>query len=194
MDVGASNGWNMSEVLPSEDVVALIAEHFPLAPLEAHSAAETAQRWRYRDGSGEIGVISSVTRAFCDSCTRARLSTEGKLYLCLFATSGHDLRGLIRSGASDATVATAIARIWEARADNYSQLRGSSALPPVDPDAPRVEMSYIGRFDVAHAHDGPILKSDITGVVLAGGQGSRNGRRRQKACSPSMANRSRCMC
>jgi len=144
MDVGASNGWNMSEVLPSEDVVALIAEHFPLAPLEAHSAAETAQRWRYRDGSGEIGVISSVTRAFCDSCTRARLSTEGKLYLCLFATSGHDLRGLIRSGASDATVATAIARIWEARTDNYSQLRGSSALPPVDPDAPRVEMSYIG--------------------------------------------------
>jgi GTP 3',8-cyclase len=144
MDVGASNGWNMSEVLPSEDVVELIAEHFPLAPLEAHSTAETAQRWGYRDGSGEIGVISSVTRAFCDSCTRARLSTEGKLYLCLFATSGHDLRGLIRSGASDATVATAIARIWEARTDNYSQLRGSSALPPVDPDAPRVEMSYIG--------------------------------------------------
>jgi GTP 3',8-cyclase len=144
MDVGASNGWNMSEVLPSRDVVALIDEHFPLVPLEAHSAAETAQRWGYRDGSGEIGVISSVTRAFCDSCTRARLSTEGKLYLCLFATSGHDLRGLIRSGASDGTIATAIARIWEARTDNYSQLRGSSALPPVDPDAPRVEMSYIG--------------------------------------------------
>jgi GTP 3',8-cyclase len=144
MDVGASNGWNMSEVLPSADVVARIAEHFPLAPLEAHNDAETAQRWGYRDGSGEIGVISSVTRAFCSSCTRARLSTEGKLYLCLFATSGHDLRALIRSGASDATVATAIARIWEARADRYSELRGSNALPPVDPDAPRVEMSYIG--------------------------------------------------
>jgi cyclic pyranopterin phosphate synthase len=144
MDVGASNGWNMSEVLPSADVVALIDEHFPLAPLEAHSTAETAQRWAYRDGSGEIGVISSVTRAFCSSCTRARLSTEGKLYLCLFATSGHDLRGLIRSGASDAALATAIARIWEGRTDNYSELRGSSALPPLDPQAPRVEMSYIG--------------------------------------------------
>jgi cyclic pyranopterin phosphate synthase len=144
MDVGASNGWNMSEVLPSSEVVARIEEHFPLWPLEAHNAAETAQRWRYRDGSGEIGVISSVTRAFCDSCTRARLSTEGKLYLCLFATAGHDLRGLLRGGASDATIATAIARIWQGRTDNYSQLRGSNALPPADPHAPRVEMSYIG--------------------------------------------------
>jgi cyclic pyranopterin phosphate synthase len=144
MDVGASNGWNMSEVLPSAEVVARIAEHFPLRPLEAHNDAETAQRWGYEDGGGEIGVISSVTRAFCSSCTRARLSTEGKLYLCLFATSGHDLRALIRSGASDATVATAIARIWEARTDRYSQLRGSNALPAADPDAPRVEMSYIG--------------------------------------------------
>jgi cyclic pyranopterin phosphate synthase len=144
MDVGASNGWNMREVLPSEDVVARIAEHFPLRPLEAHNGAETAQRWGYQDGGGEIGVISSVTRAFCSSCTRARLSTEGKLYLCLFATSGHDLRALIRSGASDATVATAIARIWEARTDRYSELRGSNALPAADPDAPRVEMSYIG--------------------------------------------------
>jgi GTP 3',8-cyclase len=144
MDVGASNGWNMSEVLPSADVVARIAEYFPLRPLDAHNDAETAQRWGYEDDSGEIGVISSVTRAFCGSCTRARLSTEGKLYLCLFATSGHDLRALIRSGASDATVATAIARIWEARTDRYSELRGSNALPAVDPDAPRVEMSYIG--------------------------------------------------
>jgi cyclic pyranopterin phosphate synthase len=144
MDVGASNGWNMNEVLPSADVVARITEHFPLRPLEAHNDAETAQRWGYQDGGGEIGVISSVTRAFCSSCTRARLSTEGKLYLCLFATSGHDLRALIRNGASDATVATAIARIWEARTDRYSELRGSNALPPTDPDAPRVEMSYIG--------------------------------------------------
>jgi cyclic pyranopterin phosphate synthase len=89
-------------------------------------------------------VISSVTRAFCGSCTRARLSTEGKLYLCLFANHGHDLRGLVRSGASDDTIATAIARIWERRTDRYSQLRGSNALPVPDPDAPRVEMSYIG--------------------------------------------------
>jgi cyclic pyranopterin phosphate synthase len=144
MDVGASNGWNMTEVLPSAEVVARIAEDFPLRPLEAHSAAETAQRWGYVDGGGEIGVISSVTRAFCGSCTRARLSTEGKLYLCLFANHGHDLRGLVRSGASDDTIATAIARIWERRTDRYSQLRGSNALPVPDPDAPRVEMSYIG--------------------------------------------------
>ncbi|WP_250865878.1 GTP 3',8-cyclase MoaA [Caballeronia sp. INSB1] len=143
MDVGASNGWNMNEVLPSAQVVERIDAYFPLEPLEAHTAAETAQRWGYRDGSGEIGVISSVTRAFCDSCTRARLSTEGKLYLCLFAVSGHDLRGLIRGGASDEEVATAIARIWEARGDRYSQLRGSTSAPSRE-DARRVEMSYIG--------------------------------------------------
>jgi GTP 3',8-cyclase len=143
MDVGASNGWNMSEVLPSAQVVERIDAHFPLAPLEAHTAAETAQRWGYRDGSGEIGVISSVTRAFCGDCTRARLSTEGKLYLCLFAASGHDLRGLIRGGANDDAVATAIARIWQARGDRYSQLRGSASAASRE-DAPRVEMSYIG--------------------------------------------------
>ncbi|VXC28665.1 GTP 3',8-cyclase [Burkholderia sp. 8Y] len=143
MDVGASNGWNMGEVLPSAQVVERIAAHFPLAPLEAHTAAETAQRWGYRDGGGEIGVISSVTRAFCGSCTRARLSTEGKLYLCLFASAGHDLRALIRGGASDEDVATAIARIWEARGDRYSQLRGSASAE-ARKDGPRVEMSYIG--------------------------------------------------
>ncbi|MDR5804375.1 GTP 3',8-cyclase MoaA [Caballeronia sp. LP006] len=143
MDVGASNGWNMSEVLPSAQVVERIAEHFALAPLEAHTAAETAQRWGYLDGSGEIGVISSVTRAFCGTCTRARLSTEGKLYLCLFATSGHDLRALIRGGASDADVANAVAHIWHARGDRYSQLRGSAA-GNARREAPRVEMSYIG--------------------------------------------------
>jgi GTP 3',8-cyclase len=144
MDVGTSNGWNMTEVLPSADVVARIAEHFPLAPLEAHSAAETAQRWGYADGSGEIGVISSVTRAFCASCTRARLSTEGKLYLCLFASAGHDLRALLRAGASDADIATAVAEIWQGRGDRYSQLRGSNAADPGAQDARRVEMSYIG--------------------------------------------------
>ncbi len=144
MDVGASNGWNMSEVLPSADVVARIAADFPLHPLDAQSEGETAQRWGYADGSGEIGVISSVTRAFCGTCTRARLSTEGKLFLCLFATGGHDLRALLRNGTSDAGIATAIARIWSARTDRYSQLRGTSAIPAADPDAPRVEMSYIG--------------------------------------------------
>jgi cyclic pyranopterin phosphate synthase len=144
MDVGTSNGWNMTEVLPSAEVVARIGEVFPLVPLEPNSAAETAQRWGYADGAGEIGVISSVTRAFCGSCTRARLSTEGKLYLCLFASSGHDLRALVRNGSSDADIATAIARIWQAREDRYSQLRGSGVPAGRDNDAPRVEMSYIG--------------------------------------------------
>ncbi|RKP52032.1 GTP 3',8-cyclase MoaA [Trinickia fusca] len=142
MDVGTSNGWNMTEVLPSAEVVARIAEHFPLVPLEAHSEAETAQRWGYADGSGEIGVISSVTRAFCGTCTRARLSTEGKLYLCLFASMGYDLRALVRNGATDAQIATAIARIWQMREDRYSLLRGSAS--PLEAGAARIEMSYIG--------------------------------------------------
>jgi GTP 3',8-cyclase len=144
MDVGTSNGWNMAEVLPSAEVVARIDEHFPLVPLEAHSAAETAQRWGYADGSGEIGVISSVTRAFCGTCTRARLSTEGKLYLCLFASAGHDLRALLRSGAGDAQIASAVAHIWQARTDRYSQLRGSDAAVSQAAQERRVEMSYIG--------------------------------------------------
>jgi GTP 3',8-cyclase len=135
----------MTEVLPSADVVARISEHFPLIPLEAHSAAETAQRWGYADGSGEIGVISSVTRAFCGDCTRARLSTEGKVYLCLFASAGHDLRALVRNGTSDAGIATAIANIWRGRGDRYSQLRGSAnAASTAERETRRVEMSYIG--------------------------------------------------
>jgi len=145
MDVGTSNGWNMAEVLPSADVVARIAEHFPLVPLEAHSAAETAQRWGYADGAGEIGVISSVTRAFCGNCTRARLSTEGKLYLCLFASMGYDLRALIRNGANDEAISAAVAQIWEGRADRYSQLRGSATYTADSgTDGRRIEMSYIG--------------------------------------------------
>jgi GTP 3',8-cyclase len=144
MDVGTSNGWNMTEVLPSADVVTRIAQQFPLVPLDAHSPAETAQRWGYVDGSGEIGVISSVTRAFCASCTRARLSTEGKLYLCLFASQGHDLRALLRNGASDAGIATVIAEIWQGRSDRYSQLRGSQTAEARDQTGRRVEMSYIG--------------------------------------------------
>lgn len=145
MDVGTSNGWNMAEVLPSDDVLARLNDVFPLVPLEPHSAAETAQRWAYADGGGEIGVISSVTHAFCGHCTRARLSTEGRLYLCLFGASGHDLRALMRGGASDAELASAIAHIWQARGDRYSALRGTqqAALPGTDA-ARRVEMSYIG--------------------------------------------------
>ena len=108
MDVGATNGWRMDEVLPSAQVVARIAEQFPLEPLEAQSPGETAQRWRYRDGGGEVGVISSVTQAFCRDCNRARLSTEGKLFLCLFASHGHDLRALLRGGHDDAQIGAAI--------------------------------------------------------------------------------------
>ncbi len=147
MDVGSTNGWRMDEVLPSAEVVRLIQSEMPLVPLEATASGETAQRWGYADSNGrfdpalgEIGVISSVTQAFCRDCNRARLSTEGKLYLCLFASQGHDLRGLLRSGADDADLASALAGIWGARSDRYSELRNSLAGAP----APRVEMSYIG--------------------------------------------------
>jgi cyclic pyranopterin phosphate synthase len=143
MDVGATNGWRMDEVLPSAEVVKLISRELALVPLEANAEGETAQRWAYADGSGEIGVISSVTQAFCGDCNRARLSTEGQLYLCLFATQGHDLRSLLRGGASDEDIASAIGAIWQGREDRYSQLRGS--LPADDSKGKRrVEMSYIG--------------------------------------------------
>jgi cyclic pyranopterin phosphate synthase len=139
MDVGSSNGWKLDEVVPSTEVLGIIGAEFPLAPIDANYPGEVAQRWRYQDGAGEIGVISSVTRAFCDSCTRIRLSTEGKLYTCLFASEGHDLRELLRSGADDAALDTAITRIWQARTDRYSQVRmaATSALK-------KIEMSYIG--------------------------------------------------
>ncbi|WP_395347701.1 GTP 3',8-cyclase MoaA [Variovorax sp. UC122_21] len=145
MDVGATNGWRMDEVLPSAEVVARIGAEFPLRPLEASAAGETAQRWAYADGRGEIGVISSVTQAFCHDCSRARLSTEGKLYLCLFASAGHDLRPLLRGGASDEEIASAIGHVWQGRADRYSELRALRG--PDDGGAKtqrRVEMSYIG--------------------------------------------------
>ncbi|KQP14932.1 GTP 3',8-cyclase MoaA [Pseudorhodoferax sp. Leaf267] len=142
MDVGASNGWRMDEVLPSAEVVARLSAELPLVPLQAFAPGETAERWGYADGTGEIGVISSVTQAFCQDCNRARLSTEGQLYLCLFASRGHDLRSLLRGDATDADLAHAIAGIWEGRADRYSELRGSGALPA--PGVKRIEMSYIG--------------------------------------------------
>ncbi|KQX87354.1 GTP 3',8-cyclase MoaA [Variovorax sp. Root473] len=147
MDVGATNGWRMDEVLPSAEVVARIAAEFPLVPLEATTPGETAQRWAYADGGGEIGVISSVTQAFCHDCSRARLSTEGKLYLCLFASQGHDLRPMLRDGASDGDIASAIGHIWQGRADRYSELRALRGPDDSAPDATaprRVEMSYIG--------------------------------------------------
>lgn len=143
MDVGATNGWRMDEVLPSAEVVQRIHRELPLVQLDPSAPGETAERWGYADGSGEIGVISSVTQAFCHDCNRARLSTEGQLYLCLFATHGHDLRPLIRGGASDDELASAIASIWQRRDDRYSELRAS--LPPDQSTGQRrVEMSYIG--------------------------------------------------
>ncbi|MEY3446864.1 MAG: 3,8-cyclase MoaA, partial [Pseudomonadota bacterium] len=131
----------------------LIQSEMPLVPLEAANPGETAQRWGFADGAGahqpqlgEIGVISSVTQAFCGDCNRARLSTEGQLYLCLFANRGHDLRALVRGGADDADLASAIGHIWSGRSDRYSELR--SALPAdtqaQEPGSRRVEMSYIG--------------------------------------------------
>ena len=143
MDVGATNGWRMDEVLPSAELIERIQRELPLVPLDPTAPGETAERWAYADGSGEIGVISSVTQAFCGDCNRARLSTEGKLYLCLFASEGYDLRTLLRGGASDEAIASAIAPIWQQRADHYSELR--STLPADNtPGVRRVEMSYIG--------------------------------------------------
>ena len=149
MDVGATNGWRMDEVLPSAAVVQRLRAVFPLQPLEAAAPGETAQRWRYADGGGEIGVISSVTQAFCRDCNRARLSTEGKLFLCLFASRGHDLRALLRGTApngqpwTDAQIAAAIGLIWAGRDDRYSELRGAHA-PDLGHGERRVEMHYIG--------------------------------------------------
>jgi cyclic pyranopterin phosphate synthase len=138
MDVGTSNAWCMDEVLPSAEVVRLIDREFPLEPCDANYAGEVAERWRFRDGGGEIGVISSVTQAFCSSCTRIRLSTEGKLYTCLFAQSGHDLRALLRAGRSDAELSSAIAALWRQRDDRYSEIRAAAG------GGKKIEMSYIG--------------------------------------------------
>jgi cyclic pyranopterin phosphate synthase len=144
MDVGASNGWKMDEVIPSAEVVRRISAVMPLAPIGANYAGETAARWRYCDGGGEVGMISSVTQAFCHDCNRARLSTEGKLYTCLFATSGHDLRALVRAGRSDEEISTVLAHVWRARADRYSELRTSSTDGLAPASRKKVEMSYIG--------------------------------------------------
>jgi cyclic pyranopterin phosphate synthase len=147
MDVGATNGWRMDEVLPSAQVLARLQEAFALEPLQASAPGETAQRWRYSDGAGEVGFISSVTQAFCGECNRARLSTEGKLFLCLFASQGHDLRALLRGAYSDEQIAAAIGLIWADREDRYSELRSAAPEAAVDgaaTQARRIEMHYIG--------------------------------------------------
>jgi len=142
MDVGNTNGWKMDEVLPSREVIERIHEHFPLSPIDPDYLGEVAQRWALQDGSGEIGVISSVTQTFCHSCTRARISMEGKLFLCLFASQGYDLKSLLRSSESDLTIANAISNLWSKREDRYSELRTKVQQGQIH--HPKVEMSYIG--------------------------------------------------
>jgi cyclic pyranopterin phosphate synthase len=141
MDVGSSNGWDMSQVLPSQEVANRIYAVFPIEPIEANYPGEVAQRWRYLDGSGEIGFISSVTQTFCHECTRARISTDGQLYLCLFANEGFDFKTLLRSGRSDLEIANAIMSTWSGRNDHYSEIRGSNTAAV---NTRKVEMSYIG--------------------------------------------------
>ena len=144
MDVGTSNGWNMRDVVPSAEVLRMIGAAMPLQPADPNYSGETAQRWRYADGGGEIGVISSVTQAFCSDCSRVRLSTEGQLYTCLFASRGHDLRALLRAGRSDMEISSAIAQLWRARSDRYSELRTINTEGLAQGAARKVEMSYIG--------------------------------------------------
>jgi cyclic pyranopterin phosphate synthase len=139
MDVGASNGWRHDEVVPAAEVAAMINADLPIEPVDANYCGEVAKRWRYVDGGGEIGIIASVTQPFCRSCTRARLSAEGSLYTCLFASRGHDLRHLLREGASDEHLVQLIRSIWARRGDRYSELRSVRTV-----SLPKVEMSYIG--------------------------------------------------
>ena len=139
MDVGATNGWRMDDVVSAREIVARISAAMPLEPADPNYTGEVAARWRYKDGSGEIGVIASVTQAFCRDCTRARISTEGQLYTCLFATAGHDLRALLRGGASDDDIHAEIGRVWTQREDRYSEIRGEQTVP-----LKKIEMSYIG--------------------------------------------------
>ncbi|MEM7304912.1 MAG: radical SAM protein, partial [Pseudomonadota bacterium] len=139
MDVGNTNGWNMDQVISGAEVIKRINSEMPIESIEAHYRGEVAKRWRYKDGGGEIGIITSVTQAFCRDCNRMRLSAEGSLYTCLFASQGTDLRRLIRENASDEYIGEVIANTWKDRTDRYSEIRGENSLP-----VHKVEMSYIG--------------------------------------------------
>jgi cyclic pyranopterin phosphate synthase len=139
MDVGHTNGWRLEEVVPAAEIVATLDDAFGVEPVEPSYRGEVARRWRYRDGSAEVGVIASVTQPFCGDCTRARLSAEGRLFTCLFAVRGTDLRALVRGGASDEELAQAVTGVWRRRDDRYSELRSAATA-----DLPKVEMSYIG--------------------------------------------------
>ena len=139
MDVGSTNGWRLDDVVPAREIVAMIDREMPLEPVQAGYRGEVAARYRYKDGGGEIGVISSVTQPFCADCTRARLSADGALYTCLFATQGHDLRALLRRGASDEEISSAIAAVWTERTDRYSDQRSEQTA-----GLHKIEMSFIG--------------------------------------------------
>jgi cyclic pyranopterin phosphate synthase len=139
MDVGHTNGWRMNDVVPAKEIIRTIDAELPLEPSEPNYRGEVAGRWRYKDGKGEVGVIASVTQPFCRDCHRARLSAEGKLYTCLFATDGHDFRSLLRGGASDEEISKTIVQLWARRADRYSEIRSEATV-----DLPKVEMSHIG--------------------------------------------------
>jgi cyclic pyranopterin phosphate synthase len=140
MDAGTSNRWKLDEVVPAREILARIDGVYPLAPVEANYQGEVAKRWSFEDGTGEIGMIASVTQAFCHECTRLRLSTDGKLYNCLFAASGEDLRAALRDGASDETLRRRISGVWQKREDRYSELRHFHSFG----DRRKIEMSYIG--------------------------------------------------
>jgi cyclic pyranopterin phosphate synthase len=139
MDVGNTNGWRMDDVVPAEEILKIISQQWPVEAIAANYSGEVASRWRYSDGAGEIGIIASVSQPFCGACTRARLSAEGRLYTCLFSSTGHDLRALLRSGKPDSEIADAISRIWRVRDDRYSELRSAETV-----HVPKVEMSHIG--------------------------------------------------
>jgi cyclic pyranopterin phosphate synthase len=139
MDVGHTNGWRLDDVVPAAEIVEMINEEFPLEPVDPSYRGEVARRWRYADGAGEVGVIASVTQPFCGDCTRARISADGQLFTCLFAVRGHDLRGLVRSGASAEALITQVADLWTRRNDRYSELRTAKTVA-----LPKIEMSYIG--------------------------------------------------
>ena len=139
MDVGHTNGWRLDDVVPANEIVGVIGAVYPLEPIDSDYPGEVAQRWRYVDGSGEVGVISSVSQPFCGTCSRARISAEGMLYTCLFATNGTDLRGTLRSETSDDDLEALIRSVWTVRTDRYSEIRSEATL-----NLPKVEMSYIG--------------------------------------------------
>jgi cyclic pyranopterin phosphate synthase len=139
MDVGNTNGWRVDDVVPAREMVELISSHWPIEPMQANYFGEVAERWRYADGAGEIGIIASVTQPFCGSCTRARLTAEGEMFTCLFAASGYDMRALIRGGASDEEIAEVITTVWRRRDDRYSEIRSEETAGTA-----RVEMSHIG--------------------------------------------------